>query len=84
MKFQVIGDDVFYNGDRVAVLVVGHAAAVVRQEVEDELQLDSGSLERELESLQSDYDDLDSNHCDEREQLESKLNAYAAILGVTP
>jgi uncharacterized protein YlxW (UPF0749 family) len=93
MNFQVIGDEVFYRGDRVAVLVVGHSAAVVRQEVEDELQNeeDLDSLRQELAELESKYDDLDSNFGDEREELEAKIqaaidqrDAYAAILGVTP
>lgn len=83
--FQVIGDVVEFEGWPICTLRAD-IPATVRERLELELHHDRGDLERELESLQSDYDDMDSRLCRTQEELHTmtgQRDAYAAILGVT-
>jgi hypothetical protein len=84
MTFQIIDDDVYYDGIMIARLVVNAGTIKGREELAELLTED---LRQELAELKSDYDDLDAKMSDLYDKIDATLSqrdAYAAILGITP
>jgi hypothetical protein len=79
--FEIVGDEIRFDGDTVAVIKPG-VLATVRARVEDALQsyVDPDEIEEDHSGCvdKCDYDTLE----EERDAAEAKRDFYAAMLGI--